>query len=73
MSEYVVVIEHEGKSWGAYCPGLPGLGVVADTKAQVEQLIRKAITFHVEGLRESGEPIPDASSVATTLVHVPAV
>ena len=20
MSEYLVVIEHEGESWGAYCP-----------------------------------------------------
>ena len=29
MSEYLVVIEHEADSWGAYCPDLPGLGVVA--------------------------------------------
>jgi predicted RNase H-like HicB family nuclease len=26
MSEYLVVIEHEGESWGAYCPDLPGVG-----------------------------------------------
>jgi predicted RNase H-like HicB family nuclease len=40
MSEYLVVIEHEADSWGAYCPDRPGLGVVADTRAEVEQLIR---------------------------------
>jgi predicted RNase H-like HicB family nuclease len=72
MSEYLVVIEQEGESWGAYCRDLPGLGVVADTRADVEQLIREAITFHLEGLREAGEPIPAASAVATTLIHVPA-
>jgi predicted RNase H-like HicB family nuclease len=27
MSEYLVVIENEGDSWGAYCPDLPGVGV----------------------------------------------
>ena len=32
MSEYLVVIEHEGESWGAYCPDLPGLGVLGDTR-----------------------------------------
>jgi predicted RNase H-like HicB family nuclease len=30
MSEFLVVIEHEGESWGAYCPDLPGVGVVGD-------------------------------------------
>jgi predicted RNase H-like HicB family nuclease len=30
MSEYPVVIEHEGESWGACCPDLPGACVVGD-------------------------------------------
>jgi predicted RNase H-like HicB family nuclease len=72
MSEYLVVIEHEADSWGAYCPDLPGLGVVADTRAEVEQLIREAFAFHLEGLREAGDPIPPPSAVDTTLVEVPA-
>lgn len=72
MSEYLVVIEHEGESWGAYCPDLPGLGVVGDTREEVEQLIREAISFHLEGLREAGDPIPSPAAVATTLVEVPA-
>jgi predicted RNase H-like HicB family nuclease len=72
MSEYLVVIEHEGESWGAYCPDLPGVGVVGDSQDEVEQLIRQAITFHLEGLREAGEPIPEPPAVAMTLVEVPA-
>jgi predicted RNase H-like HicB family nuclease len=72
MIEYLVVIEHEGDSWGAYCPDLPGLGVVGDTRDEVEQLIREAIAFHLEGLREAGDPIPTPSAVATALVEVSA-
>jgi predicted RNase H-like HicB family nuclease len=72
MSEYLVVIEHEGESWGAYCPDLPGVGVVGDSQEEVEQLIREAITFHLDGLRQAGEPIPKPTAVGTTLVEVPA-
>ncbi len=72
MSEYLVVIEHEGESWGAYCPDLPGVGVVGDSQDEAEQLIREVITFHLEGLREAGEPIPEPTAVGMTLVEVPA-
>jgi predicted RNase H-like HicB family nuclease len=72
MSEYLVIIEHEGDSWGAYAPDLPGVGVVGDTRDEVERLIREAIAFHLDGLRDAGEPIPAPAAVATTLVDVPA-
>ena len=72
MTEYLVVIEHEGDSWGAFCPDLPGLGVVADTREEVEQLAREAVSFHLDGLREAGDPIPKPSAVGTTVVSVPA-
>lgn len=72
MSEYLVVIEHEGESWGAYCPDLPGLGVVGESSEEVQQLIREAISFHVDGLRAAGDPIPAPSAVATALVEIPA-
>ncbi len=72
MSEYLVVIEHEGSSWGAYCPDLPGVGVVGDTRDEVEQLVREAVAFHLEALREAGDPIPQPSAVATALIGVPA-
>jgi predicted RNA binding protein YcfA (HicA-like mRNA interferase family)/predicted RNase H-like HicB family nuclease len=72
LSEYLVVIEHEGESWGAYCPDLPGVGVVGDSREEIEQLIRDAITLHLDGLRQAGEPIPEPTAVGTTLVEVPA-
>ena len=72
MSEYLVVIEHERESWGAYCPDLPGVGVVGESQDEVEQLIRGAISLHLDGLRKAGEPIPQPTAVGTTLVEVPA-
>jgi predicted RNase H-like HicB family nuclease len=72
MNEYLVVIEHEGDSWGAYCPDLPGVGVVGDTQEEVEQLVREAISLHLDALREAGDPIPEPIAVATTRVQVSA-
>jgi predicted RNase H-like HicB family nuclease len=72
MSEYLVVIEHDGDSWGAYYPDIPGLGVVGDSRDEVERLIREAISFHLDGLRQAGEPIPPPTAVGTTRVEIPA-
>ena len=72
MSEYLVVIEHKGESWGAYCPDLRGVGVVGDTRDEVEELIREAISLHLEALWKAGDPVPEPTAVATTSVEIPA-
>lgn len=59
--EYVVVIERGPTSFGAYVPDLPGCVAVADSREEVESLIREAIEFHIGGLREDGQPIPEPS------------
>jgi predicted RNase H-like HicB family nuclease len=71
MSEYLVVIEHEGESWGAYCPDLPGVGVVGATREEVEELIRDAISLHLEGLRAAGEAVPEPTAVEATRIRIP--
>ena len=38
--------------------------MAGDTKEEVEQLIREAIPFHIEGLRKSGERVPEPASEA---------
>lgn len=65
MSEYLVVIEHEGASWGAYCPDLPGVGVAGESREEVERLIQEAIPLHLAGLRADGEAVPPATTRAT--------
>lgn len=57
MSKYLIVIERDGASWGAYAPDLPGLGVAGSTREEVERLAREAVANHVAMLRELGEDV----------------
>ena len=59
---YAVVFEKGPTSYGAYVPDLPGCVAVADTLEEVERLIQEAIEFHIEGMREDGDTIPDPTS-----------
>jgi predicted RNase H-like HicB family nuclease len=59
---YAVVIEKAEKSYSAYVPDLPGCIAVGETQAEVQQLIREAVEFHLAGMREDGLPIPPPSS-----------
>jgi len=56
--QYAVVVEKTGNGYSAYVPDLPGCVAAARTRAETERLIREAIQFHLEGLRENGDPIP---------------
>jgi predicted RNase H-like HicB family nuclease len=67
MSEYLVVIEHEGRAWGAYCPDLPGLGAAGESREEVQQLISEALPLHLKALREDGEPIPQPTTQAALI------
>jgi predicted RNase H-like HicB family nuclease len=60
--KYAVVIEKGENGYGAYVPDLPGCIAAADTKEEVKKLIHEAIEFHIEGLKEDGEPIPEPAS-----------
>jgi predicted RNase H-like HicB family nuclease len=65
MRDYLVIFER-GKDggWGAYAPDLPGLGVAAETREEVEVLIRDGIKIYIDELREDGLPIPAAATTA---------
>ena len=60
--KYVVTYEKSGTGWSAYAPDLPGLGVAAKTLDEAKDLIREAIEFHLEGLRQHGDAIPSPSA-----------
>ena len=59
MKHYAVVIEKTGTGFGAYVPDLPGCVSTGRTIAETERNIREAIGFHLDGMREDGDPIPD--------------
>lgn len=62
--EYLVIIEKSPTGYGAYVPDLPGCVAAGDTRAEVEALIREAVAFHIEGLRQDGLPVPAPASTA---------
>lgn len=59
---YLVVVEEENGNYGAYVPDLPGCVAVAESREEVLELIHEAIEFHLEGMKEAGESIPEPSS-----------
>ena len=61
--KYLVIYEKSKTGWGAYAPDLPGLGVAGETLDEVKKLIREAIDFHLEGMKEHGEAIPEPSAL----------
>ncbi len=64
MDGYLVVIEKGPTSFGAYSPDLPGCIAVGDTREEVSALMREAVVFHLEGMRQGGEPIPEPTASA---------
>ena len=65
--KYVVVYEETPTGFSAYVPDLPGCVAADETREKTERLIREAITFHLEGLRESDEPIPEPGAWTGTV------
>jgi predicted RNase H-like HicB family nuclease len=63
----VVVYEQTPTGCSAYFPGLPGCVAASETRDETECLIREAIVFHLEGLRESDEPIPEPGAWTETV------
>jgi len=59
---YAVVIENAGANFSAYVPDLPGCVATGTSVDEVQREIREAIEFHLEGLREDGDAIPEPSS-----------
>lgn len=60
--KYAVIIEKGKTSYGAYVPDLPGCVAAGETREEVIRLIHEAIEFHIEGLKEDGEIIPEPAS-----------
>ncbi len=62
--KYLVVYEKTATGYSAYVPDLPGCISTGKTLAEAEQLMKEAIEFHLEGLREDGLPIPEPTTTA---------
>lgn len=59
---YAIVIEQAQGNYSAYVPDLPGCIATGATLEEVQQQIREAIEFHLEGMREDGLSPPEPVS-----------
>ena len=65
--EYTVIYEPGEHNWSAYVPDLPGCIATGETRDDVETQIREAIEFHMEGLRQQGESVPEPTIEAAKI------
>ena len=54
---YAIVIEKADGNYSAYVPDLPGCVATAATVKDTEREIRDAIRFHIDGLKQDGQPV----------------
>jgi predicted RNase H-like HicB family nuclease len=71
MKKYLIVIEETGTGYSAYSPDLDGCVATGKTREEVEHEMQEAITFHLEGMAQGGEPIPEPHTYSK-YVEVPA-
>jgi predicted RNase H-like HicB family nuclease len=71
MKKYLIVVEKTATGYSAYSPDLDGCVATGATREEVEREMRDAIGFHLEGMAQTGEPIPEPHAYST-YVEIPA-
>lgn len=71
MKKYLIVIEPTQSGFSAYSPDLPGWVSTGRTRDEVERNMRDAIAFHLDGLRQAGQQVPEPQSYSA-YVELPA-
>lgn len=68
VTSYVILIgETPDGGFGAWAPDLPGCVALGDSHQECVSEMRAAVAFHLEGIRADGQPVPPASTRATTV------
>jgi predicted RNase H-like HicB family nuclease len=62
MYRYPIIIEKAGENYSAYCPDLPGCIATGKTVRDASLQAKKAIRFHLAGMKKEGIPVPIPSS-----------
>ena len=62
---YLIVIEKSDTGYSAYSPDLLGCVSTGATREETESNMRKAISFHIDGMRKDGLEIPEPTSYSS--------
>ncbi len=64
MRQYIALIHKEAESdYGVSFPDLPGVVTAGSNLDEARKMAAEALAFHLEGLAEDGEPVPEPSSL----------
>jgi len=66
--KYLIIIEKSENGYGAYAPDFEGVGVVGDTKEEVLELIKEAISMHIDDMKERGLKVPEPHNEADVVL-----
>jgi predicted RNase H-like HicB family nuclease len=70
MRQYIALIhKEEGSDYGVSFPDFPGVITAAATLDDARALAAEALSFHIEGLIEDDEAIPEPSSLEAVMKH----
>ena len=68
--KYAVVFEQTPNNYAAYAPDVPGCISTGKTWDEMQEMIREALTFHIEFLMEEGDPVPEPKmSIEEAIAH----
>ena len=56
---YAVVFEKTPNNWCAYAPDVSGCVSVGGSWVEMLEMMDEALTFHMEGTLEDGDPLPE--------------
>jgi predicted RNase H-like HicB family nuclease len=65
VKRYLIVIEETASGCAAYSPDLPGGVSATGPRHKIEKKMKEAIAFHLAGLREEGQAIPEPHTFST--------
>jgi len=65
--KYLIILEETKKGFSAYSPDLPGCVATGSTKEEVEENMKGAIAFHLEGMHKEGIEVPQPHSFSSYL------
>ena len=70
MSKYIGIIHKEPKSsYGVSFPDFPGCVTAGKTPEEAHAMAEEALQFHIEGMLEDGEKLPEPTSYAEAEHH----
>jgi predicted RNase H-like HicB family nuclease len=74
MTKYAVIFEKTGTGYCAHSPDVPRCFTTGPTLEETKRLMKEALEFHFQGIREDGDPIPmpktEAGYVEVEIPHL---